>query len=352
MIDWHLQRVRWGRILVVVLIVGILAPAAFAEDDCVKAADLWFPQPGVVLTDGGISVQAISGDVCQGGQVTITVTIDNLSCGDAGAFDVTAYYDNSSHLIDTQHVDGLPGCKYVTLTFTWDTSGVPPGPHTIIVVADSQDDVNELNEENNQYTFDVLVSPYAPLIEATKHDIDTDGGTPEPGDTIRYEVVTGNDGCADQGDNPGHEFVDTLPAGLSATGYAEASHGTIAISGDEIVWDGAIPAGGSATLVFKATVAAHIEEGIEICNQGIVHWDADANGSNEATEPTDDPGTSVDDDPTCFTVEISGGPPPLSGTIDAPTLSEWGMIVLSGLFALAFWRAVRRQRVLAARARS
>jgi len=352
MIDWHLQRGRWGKILVVVLAVAFPASAVFAEDDCVKAADLWFPQPGVVLTDGGVSVQEMSGDVCQGGEVTITVTVDNLSCGDAEPFDVMVFYDDSSHGIAMQRVNGLPGCEYVTLTFTWDTDGVPPGTHEIVVVADFNEEVAELNEGNNEYTFDILVSPYAPLIEATKHDIDTDGGTPEPGDTIRYEVVIWNDGCADQEDNPGHEFVDTLPAGLSATGYAEASGGTITVSGDEIVWDGAIPAGGSVALIYKATVVAHIEEGTTICNQGIIHWDADANGSNEAIEPTDDPETSADDDPTCFTVEISGGPPPLSGTIDAPTLSEWGMIILSGSFALAFWRMVRRQCSLAAQARS
>ena len=115
------------------------------------------------------------------------------------------------------------------------------------------------------------------------------------------------------------------------------------MDGDQILWDGSIPAGGSVTLVFKARIDSTAEDGSEICNQGIVHWDSDGNGTNESPEGTNDPATPADDDPTCFTVSVGPRDPALSGTIDAPTLSEWGMIVLSCLMAVAFWLRARRR---------
>lgn len=351
MID-RLRVVRgWGIVLSIALAIALLPVIASAEDPCTKRPDLWLPSDGTPgLEGGGISVQKTSGDVCEGDVVTITVTVDNLSCGDAGPFDVTVYYDDLSHIIGTQYVAGLPGCEFTVLTFTWDTSGAPTGEHEIIACADTGGDVVELNEGNNCLTVDtsLIVSPNAPLIEATKTDVDANGGTVQPGEEIRYEIVIRNLGCADLEDNPGHEFTDTLPAGLSATGFATASSGTIVVNGDQIVWDGAIPAGGEVILVFRTRVDADVEELTEICNQGFVRWDSNGDGTNDSVEPTDDPDTPEDDDPSCFTVEIAPGPPLLSGMIDAPALSEWGLILLSNLLALAFLWKVARRRIVAA----
>ena len=320
------------------------AGSASAEEPCVKSPDLWFPAPGVVLSGGATSVQETSGDVCEGGKVTITVTIDNLSCGDAGPFDVAVYWDDPSHPIATRHVDKLLGCEFVRLTFTWDTDGVPPGTHRIIVRADSGGTVAELNEDNNLEEFEVLVRPNAPYVEATKTAVDVDGGTPNPGDTIRYEVVIVNEGCANLTDGPEHEFTDTLPVGLSATGFIQADRGTAAVTGDSIVWDGSIPAGGTVRLTFKARIGNDVEAGTALCNQGFVRWDSNRDGTVDASEPTDDPATAEDDDPTCVTVQESELPIPLTGTIDAPSLTEWGMIGLSVAFVIAFaWRLQGRR---------
>lgn len=343
---------RWGIALSVALVVALVSWTASADDPCTKRPDLWLPPDGTPgLANGGISVQETSGDVCQGDIVTITVTIDNLSCGDAGPFDVRVYYDDLSHIIGTQHVDGLLGCEFTVLTFTWDTGGAPTGEHEILACADTGNDVVELNEGNNCLTIDtsLIVSPNAPLIEATKTDVDSNGGTVQPGDEIRYEIVIRNFGCADLVDNPGHEFTDTLPAGLTATGFATASSGTITVVGDEIFWDGGIPAGGEVILVFRTQVDADVEELTEICNQGFVEWDSNGDGTNDSVEPTDDPDTPGDDDPSCFTVESTPEPPMLTGTVDAPTLSEWGMILLSTLLALAFLWKVSARRVVVTR---
>jgi hypothetical protein len=343
----RLRVVCWrGIVLSVALIVALASWTACGDDDCTKRPDLWLPPDGTPgLANGGVSVQKTSGDVCQGGVVTITVTIDNLSCGDAGPFDVSVYYDDASHLIGTQHVDGLPGCEFVVLTFTWDTDGAPTGEHEILACADTGGAVVELTETTNCLTIDesLIVRPNAPLIEVTKAFEDPNGGEPAPGETIRFEVVICNVGCDDHGDNPGHEFTDTLPDELVALNFVSATRGTILLEGNGYVWDGDIPAGACVTLTFKAEIAADVEDGTQLCNQGTVHWDSDGDGTNDAVEPTDDPETPQNDDPTCFTVVVPTGPLPLSGTIDAPTLSEWGMIAAFTLFVFAFWGVWRRR---------
>ena len=338
---------RWGTLLSVALIVVLGAVPGWADEECTKRPDLWLPADGTPgLANGGISVQKTSGDVCEGETVTITVTIDNLSCGDAGEFDVTLYYDDPSHVIGTQHVEELPGCEFIVLTFEWDTDGVPTGEHEILACADTGADVLELNEGNNCLTIDtdLLVSPNMPLIEADKTFEDLNGYTVEPGETVQYVIVIHNYGCDDQEDNPGHEFVDTLPDGITPTGSVSATRGTADVIDNEIVWDGSIPAGGSVTIVYKAKIDPTVEIGTLICNQGTVFWDSNGDGTNDATEPTDDTATPDEDDPTCTPVEPSGGEAPLTGTIDAPTLSEWGMILAFALFAASFWIFARRRR--------
>jgi uncharacterized repeat protein (TIGR01451 family) len=344
---------RWGGILSIVVAFALLPVVGLADDPCTKRPDLWLPPDGTPgLANGGISVQETTGDVCQGGEVTITVTIDNLSCGDAVPFDVTVTYDGTTKLIGTQRVEGgLPGCEYTVLTFVWDTTGVTPGEYDIVACADTGHEVEELNETNNCLTMetDLWIRPNEPLIEVEKTAVDTDGGAVYPGDTIRYEAVLRNEGCADLEDGPEHEFTDVLPAGVTPTPHITATSGTAAFEGDEVVWDGSVPAGGAVTIKYRVTVDAEVEVGTDICNQGFAHWDGDGDGSYEGHEPSDDPDTPAEDDPTCFTVEEEPDrPAPMSGTIDAPTLSEWGMIALAALFAIAFvWRLIRRRAVAA-----
>ncbi len=338
-----------GKILSIALAIALLPWVVLAEEDCTKLPDLWLPADGTEgLADGGISIQRTTGDVCQGDIITITVTVDNLSCGDAGTFDVSVYYDDMAHLIGTQTVDGLPGCEFTVLTFEWDTDSAPSGEHDVLVCVDTGSDVLELNESNNCLTIetDLLIRPNAPYVEVEKLAVDTDGGTVEPGDTIRYEVTIWNYGCSDLEDNPGHEFTDLLPAGVSPTGQITETSGTAALDGDTIVWDGSIPSGGSVTITYRVEMDDDLEVGDQVCNQGYVHWDSDNNGTNDSSTPTDDPTTGDEDDPTCLTIDEPVGPLPLSGTIDAPTLSEWGMIVASCLFALSYaWHWIRRRKM-------
>ncbi|MFL6237076.1 MAG: IPTL-CTERM sorting domain-containing protein [Thermoanaerobaculia bacterium] len=119
-----------------------------------------------------------------------------------------------------------------------------------------------------------------------------------------------NCGPANQGDNPGDEFTDTLPAGLTLTG-ASATSGVASTSGNTATWNGAIPAGGSVTITINANINAGTT-GMILCNQATIAYDADGNGTNESIGFSDDPDEPGPADPCCFRV-IAPGIPTLSG---------------------------------------
>jgi uncharacterized repeat protein (TIGR01451 family) len=343
--------IRWAAWMMAFVALLVLGTVGAGAEDCSRDPELHFPPSGSTIGDTEIVQEVTPTSVCAGGEILITVTVDNMTCGAAGAFDLNAYYDayDGAHFIGTYRVGGLAGCTTLVHQFTWNTTGVPPGPHTVLVWADVLNEVDESEwpdgESNNQYQLpvEVMVYPYAPWIEATKTYTDLDGGKVYPGDTIRYTIVIHNEGCADQEDNPGHEFTDVLPDSVAATGTASASAGSAALDGNTLTWDGAITAGGSVTITVEAKVDPDAEDGQVICNQGTVFWDSSANGSNDAEEPTDDPETPADDDPTCFTVVVPVDPA-AAGTIDAPTLSEWAQILLGVLMTAAFIGMLFRRR--------
>jgi len=311
---WIARQLAFGASVLVILVTVFTFVAA--ADDCQKNPDLWFPNPGTILTDGTVAVQiaTVSGwqeenlTVCQGETIEITVTVDNLTCGDAGPFDVSIYYDqvNETNLIGMERITvGLEACQYTVLSFNWNTTDVAPGQHSIIGLVDVQNEVDEVTETNNEYTLSgtVTVRPFAPSIEAEKTYLDENSGSPMPGDTITYEITITNDGCQAQEDNSGHEFTDTIPQFMAyVSGSVNATGGTANIEQDRIVWDGDIPVGGIITIIFQTVIYDNTPNQTTICNQGHVNWDSDTDGTNDADEPTDDPGTAIDDDPTCLVV--------------------------------------------------
>ncbi len=135
-------------------------------------------------------------------------------------------------------------------------------------------------------------------------------GTFEAGGAISYTVVLTNNGTLAQSNNPGNEFSDTLPATLSGVS-ANASSGTAASVGSTVTWNGSLAVGASVTITINATINAGTE-GAVISNQGTAHYDADGNGTNEASAPTDDPGQPGTSNPTVLFVG--------SGAVDFFTL--------------------------------
>jgi uncharacterized repeat protein (TIGR01451 family) len=152
------------------------------------------------------------------------------------------------------------------MTFTWDTEGIPPGEHEILILVDSGT-IARAERDEQPRGLRRFVRPNAPYVEATKRAID-DGGVPTPGDTIRYEIEITNQGCADLPNGPGHEFTDTLPAGLTATGFVQATRDG-GPRRDTIVWDGSIFAGGTVRIPSRRALN-DVAPGTTLCNQGTV----------------------------------------------------------------------------------
>ena len=133
-------------------------------------------------------------------------------------------------------------------------------------------------------------------IIARKTAQDLNGDLLECGDTIRYTTTISNIGDADQENNPGNEFEDDIPNySTYVPGSAIASSGTIEYLEEEnkIIWNGGISAESSVALQFHVTVNNSLSDGTIISNQGTVFWDSNENGTNDATELTDDP--AIDD---------------------------------------------------------
>jgi uncharacterized repeat protein (TIGR01451 family) len=151
---------------------------------------------------------------------------------------------------------------------------------------------------------DPTVTPVTanPVLEAEKTDLlftDADNnGVPSPGDTLVYAIEIVNSGNT-QATGVVYEDLLTDPNLALVVGSVQTSHGTVTsgnTAGDtSVVVDvGTIPGGGgSVDISYQGTIAFPVPAGTtQVANQGVVT-------SNELPdEPTDDPETGPDDDPT------------------------------------------------------
>jgi len=193
----------------------------------------------------------------------------------------------------------------------------PVSPNEQITITFNIKDVGDNQFDSATFIDNLMFSGYAKTdITARKTAQDLNGEPLECNDTIEYTVTITNTGQANQGDNPGNEFEDFIP---DNTTYVNESATTPSgsISYDEvenkITWNGEILEESSVILKFKVTVNQDLEDGTVISNQGTVYWDSNENGTNDATELTDDPyiddgedldgdGETEDDDPTNLVV--------------------------------------------------
>ncbi|RUQ37757.1 MAG: IPTL-CTERM sorting domain-containing protein, partial [Candidatus Competibacteraceae bacterium] len=89
-------------------------------------------------------------------------------------------------------------------------------------------------------------------------------GVVSPGDTLRYTIVLSNSGTTDL---TGLTLTDPIPAGLTCVG----SSPTATLSGATLTWTHlSVPAGGSLTLHFHATIDPFTEAEKVFSNQGTV----------------------------------------------------------------------------------
>jgi uncharacterized repeat protein (TIGR01451 family) len=171
-----------------------------------------------------------------------------------------------------------------------------PGGSTISNVATATSSTSDVNGLNNSSTANTTA-----LSPALLSGLKSVSGSKTPGSNVFYEISISNGGASDQQDNPGNEFVDVLPSQLTLVS-ADASGGTASANTgtNTVTWNGSIPSSDSVTIIITATIKAGTE-GVAVSNRGTINYDADGNGTNEATTQTDDPSTSGAD-ATIFTV--------------------------------------------------
>lgn len=196
-------------------------------------------------------------------------------------------------------------------------------PNEIINVTFDIKDVGDNQVDSAAFIDNVRFSGYAKTeILARKTVEDINGGLPEPTDKLEYTITISNIGTANQSNNPGNEFEDNLTDKVEyVSGSAEASSGSIAYHSVEnkITWDGTIPAESSVALKFQVIINSSLVNGTEVSNQGKVYWDTNEDGTNDATELTDNPavddgidqdedGETGDDDPTIVIISSYEAP--------------------------------------------
>ena len=153
-------------------------------------------------------------------------------------------------------------------------------------------------------------------------------------------MVLTNSGPGTQGDNPGNELTDVLPAGLTLVGAtATSGNATATVATRTVTWNGSLAAGGSVTITITATIDANVAPGTTLTNQATFAYDADGNGTNESSGVTDDPAQAGAADPTSFQVAPGVVPP------QVPTLDGMGLALLALLLAMGGAWAVRRRRL-------
>jgi uncharacterized repeat protein (TIGR01451 family) len=151
------------------------------------------------------------------------------------------------------------------------------------------------------------------------------------GSVVTYTFVLLNCGPAVQMDNPGDEFSDPQPAGLTFVS-AVASSGTATL-GNPVTWNGLIPVGDMVTITIDATINAGTA-GTTICNQAMIAFDADGDGVNESNALSDDPNEPGPADPCCFRVRFP---------FQIPALSLPGLLALVLLLAAFAVLRLRRR---------
>jgi fimbrial isopeptide formation D2 family protein/uncharacterized repeat protein (TIGR01451 family) len=253
---------------------------------------------GTATATVGTNTVTWDGAIAPAGSVTITITATINSCGPTISNQGTISYDaDANGTNEATHVTDDPGTQAA----------------------------------NDPTVFNVTQGA---LVTATK----TAPTTVAAGQSFNYTVTLTNSGCGAQGDNPGNEFTDTLPTGVTLTGASAVGNpgpnGTTTAVPPTVTWNGSIPAGGTVTITISATVNQGTTGVIN--NQGTVNYDSNNDGTNDASGVTDNPGSAATGDPTPITV--SGFDPAI------PTLSEWGLALLCLALTGAALMLLRRRR--------
>jgi uncharacterized repeat protein (TIGR01451 family) len=314
--------------------------------------------PAVAVT----GTKKAAGTFQVGGTITYTVVLTNSGSGaqaDNPGNEFTDVLPSGLALVSATADSGTAVATVGTNTVTWNGAIAPAGGTVTITITATvkpgaggttisnqgmfafDADVNGTNEStgvtddpgtgaaNDPTAFGVAPAPF---VTGTK----TVAGNPQEGSTLTYTVVLTNSGGVAQGDNPGNEFTDVLPAGLTLVSATATSGTAVAnIGTNTVTWNGAIAANSSVTITITATINAGTA-GQTISNQGTFSFDSDGNGTNDTSGVTDDPATAAAGDPTAVTINV-----PIA---QVPTLDSLGLATLFLALAGAALLLLRRRR--------
>jgi len=231
----------------------------------------------------------------------------------------------------------LPVGGSVTYTASCTVSGAATGTIVNTATVTEPAGVTDPNPADNSATdTDTVNAILGANVSGTKT---ASAGPYTVGGTLTYTITLNNTGGGAQGDNPGNEFIDVLPATLALVSASATSGTAVATVGtNTVTWNGAIPAAGTVTITITATILPSAA-GTTVTNQGTINFDGDASGDNESTTQTDDPAATGGTNPTSIVV------PGVGGEAEIPTLSTYGLILLAMVLAgLAIALMKRRQR--------
>lgn len=193
-----------------------------------------------------------------GTTVNIDVTVENL--GEfIETFDVTCYYD-STQIGTAQTVTNLGVGASDTLTFNWDTTGVPHGVYYITAMADSSGVISEVDEDNNECTSLATVTIYEPgepgelSVDKAKTSVVSGPDPPVVGSETVYEltITVWNIGGSDV-ENVVVE--DTISLDVSFVSVGTPSQGSASEFEGTITWNvGTLSPGDSETLTFRVSL--------------------------------------------------------------------------------------------------
>ncbi|HVJ61365.1 MAG TPA: hypothetical protein VM555_01475 [Tahibacter sp.] len=295
----------------------------FLAASALAAASLCFV-PSTATAGGTVVLTAtktVSGTFRPGGAIVYTIVLANngtsaqadnsgpeLIDGLAGGLIVTSMTATNGTLV----IDGplmwngtVPagGTTTITINATIDPALIGLVRNQAIVFYDA--DANGSNESimrtddpstpaPNDPT-DFTAVPFPHLI-ASKQG----GGSLRPNTPLYYNVRIDNLG-GPHGDNPGDEFVDVIPAGLTLVS-ATATSGTVVadVGTNTVRWNGAVGMG-EFTLITITTMVPADAAG-SYTNQGTLTYDADGDGINETSVLSDDPTLPGTADPTVVTI--------------------------------------------------
>jgi uncharacterized repeat protein (TIGR01451 family) len=314
---------------------------------------------------------SVDGTACTTAVGTATVGVDHSFVNDL-TFDLQAPSGTTVNILSRIDLFGHNFCQAVfddgaaapiegatssqaPFTGTWSPNAalagfageVAAGTWTLTAIDHFGGDTGNLRAFSLEITPAVCAAATAPGVPAAVASLTASkavtGGTLHPGGTVIYTVTLTNGGTGASFDDPGDEFVDMLPAGLTLSG-ATATLGTITLGGaggaggtvgaigaSTVHWNGGVPAGGNVVIEITATIGAAVPAGTVIANQATVTYDAERTGTDQTTLLTAAPGTGG---PTRFAVQAIAA---------VPTLSPAGLAALALALAGAAALLLRRR---------